>query len=48
MRLNAKRPSLVCTCHIKLNVVSFLTPVHMFFSIQTHITEKAQSKHVLG
>ena len=46
MRLNAKRPSSV---HVaKLNVLSFLTPVHMVFSIQTHITEKAQSKHVLG
>ena len=40
MRLNAKRPSSV---HVtKLNVRRF------FFSIQTHITEKAQSKHVLG
>ena len=47
MRLNAKRPSSV---HVtKLNyVLSFLTPVHMFFSIQTHITEKAQSEHVLS
>ena len=31
-----------------LNVLSFLTPVHMVFSVQTNITEKAQSKHVLG
>ena len=45
MRLNAKRPSSVHDT--KLNVLSFLTPVHMVFSIETHITEKAQSKHVL-
>ena len=46
MRLNAKRPSSV---HVtKLNVLSFLTPVQMVFSIQTHITEKVQSKLVLG
>ena len=46
MRLNAKRPSSV---HVtKLNVICFLTPVHMVISIQSHITEKAQSKHVLG
>ena len=46
MRLNAKRQSSV---HFtELNVLSFLTPVQMIFSIQTHITEKAQSKHVLG
>ena len=38
MRLNAKRPFSV---HVtKLNVLSFLTPVHMVFNIQTHITEK--------
>ena len=46
MHLKAKRPSSV---HVtKLNVLSLFTPVHMVFSIQTHITEKAQSKHVLG
>ena len=45
MRLNAKRPSSV---HVtKLNVLRFLTPVRVVFSIHTHITEKAQSKHVL-
>ena len=38
MRLNAKRSSYVNVT--KLNVLSFLTPVHMVFSIQTHITEK--------
>ena len=44
MRLNAKRPS---SAHVtKLNVLSFLTPVHMVFSIQTHNPEKAQSKIV--
>ena len=41
MRLNAKRPS-----SVHANVLNFLTPVHMVFSIQTHITEKAQSEHV--
>ena len=46
MCLNAKRPSSV---HVtKLNMLSFFTLVHMVFSIQTNITEKAQSKHVLG
>ena len=49
MRLNAKRPSSV---HVtKLNVLSFLTPVYIVFSIQTHITEKHnlnmfKAKHV--
>ena len=38
MRLNAKGPSSVDVT--KLNVLSFLTPVHMVVSIQTHITEK--------
>ena len=46
MRLNAKRPSSV---HVtKLSVFRLLIAFHMDFSIQTHITEKAQSKHVLG
>ena len=39
MRLNAKRLSSV---HVtKLNVLSLLTPVHMVYSIQTHIAEKS-------
>ena len=46
MLLNAKRPSSVH--HKAKRANSYLTPVHMVFSIQTHITEKAQSKHVLG
>ena len=49
MRLDAKRPSSV---HVtKLNGLSFLTPVHMVFSIQTRITERHnlnmfRAKHV--
>ena len=43
MHLNTKRPSSVLVT--KLNALSFLTPVHMVFSIQTH-DRKTQSKHV--
>ena len=43
--------AILCTYVTKLNVFRFLTPVHMFFSIQTHITEKhnlnmVYAKHV--
>ena len=44
-------PAIFCTCHKAKRACSFLTAVHMVFSIQTHVTEKHnlnmfQAKHV--
>ena len=39
MRLNTKLPPPVGLHDTKLNVLTFLTPVQMVFSVQTHVRE---------